>query len=108
MAAGTKIDSTLNASERIEDSELYYLRAVGLYSKQILRGTSIETVQFLLLWGQYLQGTQKSIEAWTVHGLAVKAAEALGLHSSECAKKLPPLEREIRKRTWFACIILDR
>jgi hypothetical protein len=32
----------------------------------------------------------------------------LGLHSSEAAKGCPPLEQEIRKRTWFACITLDR
>jgi len=58
--------------------------------------------------GQYLQGTQKSIEAWVVHGLAVKAAMQLGLHSSEACKGLSSLEREIRKRTWFGCVIHDR
>jgi hypothetical protein len=58
--------------------------------------------------GQYLQGTQKSIQTWTIHGLAVKAAFQLGLHSSEASKRLSPLEREIRKRVWFGCIVLDR
>ena len=57
---------------------------------------------------QYLQGTQKSIRAWSVHGLAVKAAFQLGLHSSEASKEFSPLEREVRKRTWFGCVILDR
>lgn len=66
------------------------------------------TVQYLLLMGQYLQGTQKSIEAWVIHGLAVKAAYQLGLHSSEASKHLPKLEREVRKRTWFGCVIHDR
>lgn len=65
-------------------------------------------VQYLLLMGQFLQGTQKSVEAWAVHGLAVKAAFQLGLHSSEASKNFPPLEREIRKRTWFSCVVLDR
>jgi hypothetical protein len=58
--------------------------------------------------GQYLQGTQKSVEAWTIHGLAVKAAFQLGLHSAEASKRFPPLDREIRKRTWYGCVILDR
>jgi hypothetical protein len=65
-------------------------------------------VQYLLLMGQYLQGTQKSVEAWAVHGLAVKAAFQLGLHSSEASQAFSPLDREIRKRVWFGCVILDR
>lgn len=65
-------------------------------------------MQYLLLMGQYLQGTQKSVEAWAVHGLAVKAAFQLGLHSSEASQAFSPLDREIRKRVWFACVILDR
>lgn len=66
------------------------------------------SVQYLLVLGQYLQGTQRSIETWTVHGIAVKAAFQLGLHSANIAKRLSPLEQEIRKRTWFGCIVLDR
>lgn len=58
--------------------------------------------------GQYLQGTQKSVETWTVHGLAVKAALQLGLHSVEASERFSPLDREIRKRTWYGCVVLDR
>lgn len=57
---------------------------------------------------QYLQGTQKSVQTWITHGLAVKVAMQLGLHSSEASRGRPPLEQEIRKRTWFACVTLDR
>lgn len=66
------------------------------------------TVQYLLILGQYLQGTQKSVQAWTTHGLAISAAFQLGLHSPEANRRFPPLESEIRKRTWFGCILLDR
>ena len=57
---------------------------------------------------QYLQGTQKSVQTWVTHGLAIKVAMQLGLHSSEASKGYPLLEQEIRKRTWFACVVLDR
>lgn len=57
---------------------------------------------------QYLQGTERSIETWNYHGLAVKASYQLGLHSPNALKNFLPLEREIRKRTWFGCILLDR
>lgn len=65
-------------------------------------------MQYLLLMGQYLQGTQKSVQAWTIHGLAVKAALQLGLHWKEASRAFSPLDQEIRRRTWYACIVLDR
>ena len=43
-----------------------------------------------------------------IHGLAVKAAYQLGLHSSDAMRKHTAVEAEIRKRTWFGCVILDR
>lgn len=58
--------------------------------------------------GQYLQGTQKSVQAWTIHGLAVKAAFQLGLHSKHATESFSPLDQETRRRTWYACIVLDR
>jgi hypothetical protein len=135
IATNTKVDGDLDAARRSEESNIYYQRALGLCQKQVMRGTSLEVgepllsnldflsvrqlgmitdrelvllVQYLLLMGQYLQGTQKSVEAWAVHGLAVKAAFQLGLHSSEASKSFAPLDREIRKRTWFGCVVLDR
>jgi Fungal specific transcription factor domain len=65
-------------------------------------------VQFLLLMGQYLQGTQKYVQAWTMHGLAVKAALQLGLHSQDASGVFSPAEQEVRKRTWYGCVVLDR
>ncbi|KAF5579854.1 hypothetical protein FPCIR_10919 [Fusarium pseudocircinatum] len=54
------------------------------------------------------RGTHKSVHTWTIHGLAVKAAMSIGLHSRDIASKFTPLQQEIRKRTWFGCILLDR
>jgi hypothetical protein len=65
-------------------------------------------VQYLLLVGQYLQGTQKSVQAWTVHGLAITTAFQLGLHSPRTTQGFAAIECEIRKRVWFGCILLDR
>ncbi|CAN9187092.1 unnamed protein product [Alternaria alternata] len=62
----------------------------------------------LLLMSQYLQGSERSIETWNIHGLAVKAAYQLGLHSSDAMRKHTAVEAEIRKRTWFGCVVLDR
>ncbi|KAJ5406403.1 C6 transcription factor [Penicillium sp. CMV-2018d] len=87
------------AEQRIAGADVFYKRALGLCGKEMLRGTTVEVVQYLLLMGQYMQGTQKSVQAWTVHGLAVKAALQLGLHSKDASRVFSPQEKEIRKRT---------
>jgi hypothetical protein len=68
----------------------------------------LPTVQYFLILGQYLQGTQKSVQAWTVHGLAITMAFQLGLHSPRTNRDFSPVESEIRKRVWYGCILLDR
>ncbi|RHZ58559.1 hypothetical protein CDV55_105521 [Aspergillus turcosus] len=108
MAKVTAVSGHAPAETRIKESTVYYRQALNLCRGEMLRGTTLEVVQYLLLMGQYLQGTQKSIQAWTVHGLAVKAALQLGLHSKDASRAFSPLEREIRKRTWFGCVVLDR
>ena len=62
----------------------------------------------MLLMVQYLQGTRRSVQTWTMHGHAVRAAIQLGLHSSDALEQLETLEREVRIRTWYCCIVLDR
>jgi hypothetical protein len=107
-------------------SDIFYRRAKELCKTQMLRGTTLETgmflvyclnllawglllaVQYLLLTSQYLQGTQKSLQTWTTHGLAVKAALSIGLHSGASSNSSSLIEREMRKRTWYGCILLDR
>ncbi|KAH7083977.1 fungal-specific transcription factor domain-containing protein [Paraphoma chrysanthemicola] len=98
----------MTALERCNISDTFFHRAMALCDKQIRRGTSIEVVQLLLLMSQYLQGTERSIETWNVHGLAVKAAYQLGLHSPNALRRYAEPEREFRKRTWFGCVLLDR
>lgn len=108
MSASASHGGTLTASERASESDICYRRALALCEKQIRHGTNLEIVQVLLLMSQYLQGTERSIETWNVHGLAVKAAYQLGLHSPNALNQYPPREQEFRKRTWFGCVVLDR
>ncbi|KAF7194431.1 ABC-transporter-regulating transcription factor [Pseudocercospora fuligena] len=71
------------------------------------RRASLDMVQALLLMCQYRQGTQSSNEAYLLHGLAVRLAIQIGLHSKTACGSLSPLDAEIRKRTWFACVYVD-
>ncbi|KAJ9144077.1 Fungal specific transcription factor domain-containing protein [Pleurostoma richardsiae] len=109
MATSTCSDtSIINATDRAAHSEIFFVRARALCLNQMMDGASVEIVQVMLLMTQYLQGTQRSIKTWTIHGLAVKAALQLGLHSEEALTRLDPAERETRIRMWHGCIILDR
>ncbi|WZH39126.1 Zn2-C6 fungal-type domain-containing protein [Fusarium acuminatum] len=108
MATCTSCWEDSGSETHFEESDIFYRRAQELCQTQMFRGTTLEIVQFLLLTSQYLQGTHKSVHTWTIHGLAVKSAMSIGLHSRDIASKFTPLQQEIRKRTWFGCILLDR
>jgi len=124
-STNTGQDSTITAQARARNSDIFYRRAMVLSDRQIRYAASLEvgrifhhptlvavlnhnSVQMLLLTSMYLQGTEHSIATWNVHGLAVKAAYQLGLHSPDGLRQYSPSEREIRKRVWFACVIIDR
>lgn len=96
------------ATERGAKAEVFFTRAKSLCLDQMLSGSSLETVQAMLLMSQYLQGTHRSVMTWNMHGIAVKAAFQLGLHSPTSMKAYSPHERETRNRTWFGCVMLDR
>lgn len=108
MSVFTSGSWSSTATERGAKAEVYFTRAKALCLDQMLSGSSIETVQAMLLMSQYLQGTHRSVMTWNMHGIAVKAAFQLGLHSTASLKDYSPLERETRTRTWFACVMLDR
>ncbi|PNS17050.1 hypothetical protein CAC42_5014 [Sphaceloma murrayae] len=94
--------------DRFARSFVYYDRGARLCQREMLRGTTIETVQFLLVMSLYLQGAQKSVQTFTIHGLAVKACFSLGLHSTQSAHRFSAVENEVRKRTFYTCVLLDR
>ena len=67
----------------------------------------IVEVQALMCMVMHLQSTQSSTKTWSIHGLSVRLAYQIGLHSAaiHCSD---PIEKETRKRTWCYLVILDR
>ena len=108
MASVVDPGNTEAAPARFEKSRLLNERGAHLCRFASVRGSSLEIVQYLLLASQYLQSTQKSSQTWMLHGLAVKGAFAIGLHSNQASQKYSALENEIRNRTWYGCVLLDR
>ncbi|KIX97612.1 uncharacterized protein Z520_06390 [Fonsecaea multimorphosa CBS 102226] len=103
-----KADPSCTISQNTAEADVYFHRSLSLASESALHSTDIETVQCLLLLSQYCQGTQRPDEGWALHGLAVRTAMRLGLHSSSHIQDTDQLAQEIRKRVWFNCFLLDR
>lgn len=110
FAMATHIDQIAEASakNRFRKSYVYFQRAVSLCSRLSMRTVSLEIVQYLLLAALYLRGTQRTIQSWTVHGMLVRTAMALGLHSEKSAQGLPPVQQESRRRTWLTIYCVDK
>lgn len=108
MASNVNLSSVASNKKRHEMSQIYYARAVALCDEPSRRSISIEIVQYLLLVVLYLQGAQRSTQTWSVHGILVRTATALGLHSDRSGQRLDSVQREIRRRTWLTIYCLDK
>ncbi|KAK5040721.1 hypothetical protein LTR13_003021 [Exophiala sideris] len=90
------------------DAEIFLQRALKVLPHISLQSANLEAVQASLLVLQYLQGTQRSALTWTLQGFTIHAAMQIGLHSPSENAKYSPLEREMRKRCWHMCCIMDK
>lgn len=108
--------------------EPFYRRALGLLNEQTLHLPTVESrtqpltrcpatdegrgslfaVQALLLLASFQQNTQRSMESWTPHYLAVRLSYQLGIQAPASYEYLGIQDREIRSRLWFAVVNQDR
>ncbi|OAA72016.1 Transcription factor [Akanthomyces lecanii RCEF 1005] len=107
FAIASNINRGKTSKQCFEESLVYYRRAMSLCGASSLRTVSLDIVQFLLLQALYLQGTPQAGEAWSVHGLLVRSAVALGLHSDKVGRQLDEIVQEMRNRTWHTIYCLD-
>ncbi|KAJ5820168.1 hypothetical protein N7474_005759 [Penicillium riverlandense] len=70
--------------------------------------SNLEFVQVLLLMSHYLQGTLELNECWNLVGLMIRTAVSIGLQLNPDNLHLTATEREIRKRVWWGCFIIDQ
>lgn len=108
MASNIDRGGGLPANERMDRSLEFYTRGVELCSASSVRTVSLDIVHYLLLQVLFLQGTPRSIQAWTIHGMLVRTATALGLHCDHAGRHLPAIEQESRRRTWHTIYCVDK
>lgn len=65
-------------------------------------------MQALLLVASFEQNTQRSMESWPRHYLAVRLAYQLGIHAPASYEYLAAPDKETRSRLWFAIVNQDR
>lgn len=72
------------------------------------------TCQALLLMGYREIGIGAMAQSWLYVGMAVRMAQDLGMHRSSDrwlrvgGPIFPPREQQIRKRIWYACVVMDK
>ncbi|CCX33498.1 Similar to Uncharacterized transcriptional regulatory protein C3C7.04; acc. no. O14130 [Pyronema omphalodes CBS 100304] len=109
FAFGCQFSPSIAPSRRDSSSDVFFKRSRLLLHVDILGSGSILLVQALLLMGQYLQSTKYPNRCWNVVGLAIRVAQGLGLHlDSTSVNRKNIVEREIWRRVWHGCILMDR
>ncbi|KAJ9137102.1 Fungal specific transcription factor domain containing protein [Pleurostoma richardsiae] len=99
--------SDLSASEKMAASEVFFNRSKSFIGLDFLDMNNLGVVQALLVVALVLQGTPFPTRCWNAVGVACRVAQALGLHTEVGRRTSDAREREIRRRTWHGCVIMD-
>ncbi|KAJ4217211.1 hypothetical protein NW759_009158 [Fusarium solani] len=108
FAIGCRFSESVPAASRASLAQTFYQRSRSIYRFEILDSMSLSAVQMLLLTGVYLQSTQQATRCWNAVGLAIRAAQSLGLHVESPNQPRSQLSREMRRRVWHTCLVLDK
>ncbi|KIY71330.1 hypothetical protein CYLTODRAFT_441292 [Cylindrobasidium torrendii FP15055 ss-10] len=76
--------------------------------RALFSAPTLHDVQFCCLFTYYAMGTSAPQANWSMIGLGVRYALELGMHRRGLGGKDPTIEDEIKKRTFWALIFLDR
>ncbi|KAI9352298.1 fungal-specific transcription factor domain-containing protein [Zopfochytrium polystomum] len=93
--------------------DVFYIKARQLVDHYMDVPTT-STVTALLLLATYAAGSGRGSAAWMYSGMAIRMAQELKLNiepefeESLASEGLSWLDREIRRRLWWMCFIIDR
>jgi hypothetical protein len=90
----------------IEGGDIYLNRAKSLLGFWVFDVGTVRVVQALLLLGVYLQSTNRPNRCWNVVGMGIRVAQGIKLHVETETEDL--VERELRRRAWWGCLLMDR
>ncbi|PHH93278.1 hypothetical protein CDD83_8789 [Cordyceps sp. RAO-2017] len=99
--------SDLPPADREPTSDMFFQKTKAFVGIGLIEHNSLGVVQALLIISLYLQSTAFPDRCWNSVGIACRLAQGLGLHIHDDDGKGGSLEAEVRKRTWYCCVILD-
>lgn len=108
LAIGCQLNEVLAEEGGEGLAKELYKRSVRLVSVDSLDTSSLAIIQLLLLGGNYLLYTPFADRFWNTVGVALRAAQAIGLHTPEQQTATrSQMVCEMRRRVWYSCINLD-
>lgn len=99
--------SDIPAAQREAAAYTFFLRSKRFVGLDLLDTGTIGVVQTLLIISLLLQSTPYPNRCWNAIGVACRVAQGLGLHEEAAERSIKPLEKEVRRRTWHGCVIMD-
>lgn len=106
FALSTQLNESIESSQREPSARVFLDRAKGFL--HLWNIGSLESVQVFLLLGQYFQSTRDPYQCWTAIGIAIRTAQSLGLHLAETKPGTSVQRRELERKIWHGCVIMDR
>lgn len=79
----------------------------ALVKTDFLNTVEMSTLQALAIYLVSVRANDSSRLMWTLTSLAVRIAEAMGLHNDSTASLFRPFEHEMRRRLWWQICDLD-
>jgi hypothetical protein len=109
FALGCQRNEQYEPTERDNLADEFYGRSLKLVSIDTLDVSSLSVVQLLVLRGLYLLYGSYADRCWSVVSVAIRVAQAMKLDKHSSHSSSPnQLTREMRRRIWYSCVILDR
>lgn len=110
FALGIQYDKQLPFEQRVATADTFYQRSLGFVSSNAIDNPTQAHVQLSLLTAVYLHSTAYANRCWDMVGAGLRVAIGLGLfrESGSFHGKESQLQREMRRRIWFCCVVLDK
>ena len=110
FAVGTQYDNQLPFEQRIAAADSFYQKSRKLVFLDSIDTPTQSHIQLFLLTAIYLHTTSYANRCWDMIGAGLRVAIGLGIHreKSRPSASESQLEREMRRRVWYCCVILDK
>ncbi|KAJ5950623.1 Transcription factor [Penicillium vulpinum] len=73
----------------------------SLYYSEFLDAPTLASLQAMVIYQACFRFSNSGRSGWTLHGVTIRAAQSIGLQRDGKYFKLPQLECELRRRTWW-------